>query len=64
MNVDYFTTPENHELSDYEIHDLAKAFTLEELTDDRCAGEPDWTIQQFVDRYLKNRMEIEISYQK
>ena len=63
MKTDYFAKSEHYELSEFEIHDLAKAFTIEELTNDRCAGEPDWTIQQFVDRYQENRMEIIISYQ-
>ena len=64
MDGDYFAKNKLYELSDFEIHDLAKAITIEELVNDRCAGEPEWTIQHFVDRYQSNRMEIVVSYQK
>lgn len=54
----------NLEITDNELNDLARDFTLEELRLSRSAGAPDWTIQEFYDRYESNKEELILYSQK
>lgn len=47
-----------------ELNDLARVFTLEELRAHNSAGDPDWTIQEFYDRYMSNKEELILYAQK
>lgn len=52
------------EISNDELNDLARDFTLEELRLSRSVGDPDWTIQEFYDRYMSNKEALILYSQK
>lgn len=52
------------EIHNDELNDLARDFTLEELRLNRSASNPDWTIQEFYDRYMSNKEALILYAQK